>query len=63
MTERDINTSFARDWKDFEDAVQYTVVESNEAYCIVSRNKRNFEEDSIPCFSHQEFIEKYQKFL
>ena len=29
VTEKDIDTAFARDWKDFEDAVQYTVAESN----------------------------------
>lgn len=33
VTEKDIDTAFARDWKDFEDAVQYTVAESNGVDC------------------------------
>ena len=48
VTEQDIDKAFARDWKDFEDAVQYTVAESNGVDCILSRNKRDFEEDGIP---------------
>lgn len=57
VTENDIDTAFARDWKDFEDAVQYTVAESNGVDCIITRNKGDFEEDKIPCYSPQEFIE------
>lgn len=56
VTEKDIDTAFARDWKDFEDAVQYTVAESNGVDCIISRNKKDFEEDRIPCYSPQEFL-------
>ena len=59
VTEKDIDTAFARDWKDFEDAVQYTVAESNGVDCIITRNKDNFEEDAIPCYTPQEFIGKY----
>ena len=62
VTEKDIDTAFARDWKDFEDAVQYTLVaESNGVNCIITRNKADFEEDAIPCYSPKEFLEKYQK--
>ena len=59
VTEKDIDTAFARDWKDFEDAVQYTVAESNGVDCIITRNKGDFEEDAIPCYTPQEFIGKY----
>ena len=61
VTEKDIDTAFARDWKDFEDAVQYTVAESNGVDCIITRNKGDFEEDEIPCYIPQEFLEKYTK--
>ena len=44
-----------------EDAVQYTVAEANGVDCIITRNKGDFEEDAIPCYSPQEFLEKYQK--
>ena len=59
VTEKDIDRAFARDWKDFEDAVQYTVAESNGVHCIITRNKRDFEEDRIPVYSPMEFIERY----
>ena len=59
VTEQDIDTAFLKDWKDFEDAVQYTVAESNGVDCIITRNKKDFEEDAIPCYSPQEFLEKY----
>ena len=59
VTERDIDKAFARDWKDFEDAVQYTVAESNGVDCIVTRNKNDFEENEIPSYSPMEFVEKF----
>lgn len=57
VTERDIDTAFARNWRDFEDAVQYTVAESNGVDCIVTRNKKDVEEDRIPIYSPTEFVE------
>ena len=41
----------ARDRKVFEDAVQYMGAESNGVDCIITRNKGDFEEDKIPCYS------------
>ena len=61
VTEQDIDKAFARDWKDFEDAVQYTVAESNGVDCIVTRNKGDFEERDIPCYSPREFLEKFSE--
>lgn len=60
VTEADIDKAFSRDWKDFEDAVQYTVAESNNVDCIITRNQKDYEEDRIPVFTPQEFIEKYR---
>jgi len=59
VTEQDIDRAFARDWKDFEDAVQYTVAEANQVDCIITRNQSDFEEDGIPCYSPREFIERF----
>ncbi len=59
VTEKDIDKAFDRDWKDFEDAVQYTVAESNDVNCIVTRNTDDFEENAIPSYSPSEFIKKY----
>ncbi|MCR4935314.1 MAG: PIN domain-containing protein [Oscillospiraceae bacterium] len=60
VTEKDIDRAFARDWKDFEDAVQYTVAESNGVDCIITRNQGDFEEKTIPSYSPQEFLERFQ---
>ena len=60
VTEADIDKAFSRDWKDFEDAVQYTVAESNNVDCIITRNQKDYEEDQIPAYTPQEFIKKYQ---
>ena len=60
VTEQDIDKAFSRNWKDFEDAVQYTVAESNGIDCIITRNKKDFEEDSIPCYTPAEFIDKFK---
>ena len=59
VTERDIDTAFARNWKDFEDSVQYTVAEANNVDCIVTRDKTDFEENEIPSYSPLEFVEKF----
>ena len=59
VTEKDIDTAFARNWKDFEDAVQYSVAEANNVDCIISRNKEDFEEDRIPCYRPQEFLDRF----
>ena len=59
VTEHDIDVAFARNWRDFEDAVQYSVAESNNVDCIVTRNKSDFEEDTIPCYSPIEFVTKF----
>ena len=57
VTEYDIDSAFSRNWKDFEDAVQYTVAESNAVDCIVTRNKNDFEEKVIPCYCPSEFLD------
>lgn len=59
VTEQDIDRAFDRDWKDFEDAVQYTVAESNGVDCIITSNKNDFEEQQIPCYLPQEFIDRF----
>lgn len=59
VTERDIDTAFARNWKDFEDSVQYTAAEANNVDCIVTRDKTDFEENEIPSYSPLEFVEKF----
>ncbi len=57
VSAKDIDTAFLRDWKDFEDAVQYTVAESNGVDYIVTRNVKDFEENTIPVLTPVDFIE------
>lgn len=59
VTENDIDKAFSRDWKDFEDAVQYTVAETNGVDCIITRNKNDFEENKIPSYTPLEFLDKF----
>ena len=56
VTESDIDKALARKWKDFEDAVQYTVAESNNVDVIVTRNVKDFEETSITSLTPTEFV-------
>ena len=63
VTGEDIDKAFNRNWKDFEDAVQYTVAESNGVDCIITRNKKDFEEDAITILTPGEFIEKYGAYV
>ena len=44
------------DWKDFEDAVQTDSAISVDADCIVTRNKKDFAQSSIPVFTVNELL-------
>lgn len=57
VTGQDIDKAFSRNWKDFEDAVQYTVAETNQIDVIITRNGKDFEETEIPSMTPLEFIE------
>lgn len=60
VTDADIERAINRNWRDFEDAVQYSVAESNHVDIIITRNKKDFEEQSIPCMTPKEFIAFYE---
>ena len=51
-----ISSALSLRWKDFEDAVQYTVAKDNNVEYIITRNKADFESSDIPCMSPAEFI-------
>ena len=61
VTGEDIDKAFARNWKDFEDAVQYTVAEKNGIDIIITRNVKDFEESEIPAMEPQTFIKRYEE--
>lgn len=60
VTDDDIDKAIDRGWKDFEDAVQYTVAESNGVDFIITRNVSDFEENAIPILTPREFLEMYE---
>ena len=60
VTETDIDHAINRHWRDFEDAVQYSVAESNGVDYIISRDVNGFEETSIPCYSPTGFLRMIQ---
>ena len=56
VTEKDIDIAFARDWKDFEDAVQSVIAAEINADCIITRNVRDFKGSKITAFTPAELL-------
>ena len=48
-------------WKDFEDAVQYSVAKKLKAKYIITRNKKDFENSNIKVVTPTEFIRLIKK--
>lgn len=46
------------EWKDYEDATQKHTALLADADCIVTRNKKNFLESTLPVYTVSEFLEK-----
>jgi len=44
------------DWDDFEDSVQYVVGESFFVDYIITRNTKDFSDNSIPAVTPEQFI-------
>ena len=45
-------------WNDYGDALQYTTALWADADCIVTRNKKDFSNSSLPVYSPDEFLNK-----
>ena len=56
VTEDDIRRALSLRWKDFEDAVQYSVAVSNHVDFIITRNASDFESRDIPVMNPEEFL-------
>ena len=55
VTQKEIYMALNLDWKDFEDAVQYSVAASNDFDGIVTRNMQGFDEDdAVKIFTPEE---------
>lgn len=46
-------------WHDFEDAVQYSVAKKAHFKCIVTRNKKDFKQSTIPVYTPNEFVKMF----
>ena len=56
VTADDIHDTFALNWKDFEDSVQYSVAKSNHFDAIVTRNMEGFDaDDAVKIFTPEKF--------
>jgi predicted nucleic acid-binding protein len=56
VSETTITAALDLRWKDFEDAVQYMTAGENGVDYIITRNKTDYENAAIPCYSPAEFL-------
>ena len=56
VTAEDIQRAFNLDWKDFEDAVQYSVALSNGIDAIITRNMKGFSQAEVKICTPEEII-------
>lgn len=56
VTNEDIIDSFQRNWRDFEDCVQYVTALNNHMSCIISSNTKDFEESELRVLTIDEFL-------
>ena len=57
VTENEIMNAMNLPWKDFEDAVQYSVALYGEMDGVVTRNKDDYTQSNIPIWTPQELLE------
>ena len=58
VTNDDVLTAFRQRAKDFEDCLMATCAKAIHCDCIVTRNKKDFEEFNLPLFTPREFLEQ-----
>ena len=49
------------DWADYEDALQHASALNNNVDCIVTRNKKDFKDSSLPIYTPEELLENLIK--
>ncbi len=48
------------DWKDYEDATQNKSAILANADCIITRNKKDFHDSTLPVYTIEDFFQKVQ---
>ena len=56
VTDKEITNALNLEWKDFEDAVQYSVALSNGIDAIITRNMKGFSQAEVKIYTPEEFI-------
>ena len=56
VNENDILTAFHARWRDFEDCVQFVIALHQRMDYIITRNAKDFEDNSIPVISPEEYL-------
>ncbi len=56
VSEKDIQDAFKEKWKDFEDCVQCTVAQNNKIDYIITGNKKDYTNASLPVITPQEYL-------
>lgn len=59
VSEREIRNALKTGWKDFEDAVQYSVAFLNEMDGLITRNPKDYEEADINIWSPEQVLREY----
>lgn len=57
VTERDIQDAFRQKWKDFEDCVQYTTGKNSRMNYIITVNRKDYADASLPVMTPAAWIE------
>ncbi len=60
VTEQEIRNALETGWRDFEDAVQYSVALLNEMEGLVTRNPRDYERADIVIWSPEQVLSVYE---
>lgn len=58
VTEKDIQNAFGQKWKDFEDCVQYMTGKNNGVDYIITLNRKDYEDISLPVQTPAVWLEK-----
>ena len=59
VTEKDIQDAFGQKWKDFEDCVQYMTGKNNGADYIITVNRKDYEDTSLPVRTPATWLEEF----
>ncbi len=60
VSEQEIRNALETGWKDFEDAVQYSVALLNEMEGLITRNPKDYEQTDINIWSPEQVLKEYE---